>query len=50
MRRFLRDLWLFAKTRRRWWLLPLVVLCVLVAHLAFVLGHPAIAPFLYSIF
>jgi hypothetical protein len=50
MRRFLRDLVRFAIERRKWWLLPLLLVCVVVSLIAVALGHPAVAPFLYSLF
>jgi hypothetical protein len=50
MRRLFRDLWSFARQRRKWWLLPLLLICVLMAQLGWVLAHPVVAPFLYSLF
>jgi hypothetical protein len=47
---FLKDLWLFLKERKKWWLAPLIILIVLIA-LFIVLGSTsALAPFIYSLF
>jgi hypothetical protein len=50
MKRLIRDLWHFALQRKRWWLIPLLFLTVLVGLLGVLLGHPAVAPFLYTVF
>ena len=44
----LSQVWQYAKVRRKWWLLPiLVVLLLLGALLVFT---PALTPFIYAIF
>jgi len=44
------QVWLYVKARRKWWLLPiLVVLLVMGALLVFAQGS-ALAPFIYTIF
>ena len=46
---FLSDLWGFLRNRKKFWLLPLIsVLLILGAFVA--LGSTAIAPFIYSLF
>jgi hypothetical protein len=50
MPRFFRDLIDYAIARRKWWLLPFVVLCILVGLIGFTISHPAVSPFLYSLF
>ncbi|MGC9972519.1 MAG: DUF5989 family protein [Bryobacteraceae bacterium] len=47
---FLSELWLFLKTRKKLWLLPIVVLLVLFGALLLLAQSSAIAPFIYSIF
>lgn len=45
-----KELWAFMKERKKWWLLPLVVVLAAVgALLAFAQGS-ALAPFIYTIF
>jgi drug/metabolite transporter superfamily protein YnfA len=46
---FLSELWLFLKTRKKLWLLPIVVLLVLFGALLLAQSS-AVAPFIYSIF
>lgn len=44
------DLWLFLRIRKKWWLLPLVFLIVLLGIiLVFAQGSP-LAPFIYTVF
>jgi drug/metabolite transporter superfamily protein YnfA len=47
---FLSELWLFLKTRKKLWLLPIVVLLVLFGALLLLAQSSAVAPFIYSIF
>jgi hypothetical protein len=47
---FLRDLWDFLKHRKKFWLLPLIVMLVLLSMLSFLVGGSALAPFIYSLF
>lgn len=44
------DLWAFLKERKKWWLVP-IVLVILILGLIILLGSSsAIAPFIYTIF
>ncbi|MDQ5984327.1 MAG: hypothetical protein CSYNP_00020 [Syntrophus sp. SKADARSKE-3] len=45
----LRDLWNFLKERKKWWLLPMIVMLLLIGFLIFSSGS-AIAPFIYTLF
>jgi hypothetical protein len=47
---FLKDLWHFLKERKKWWLLPLIVLIVLVTVFIVLGSSTALAPFIYSLF
>lgn len=47
---FLRDLWNFLKTRKKFWLLPLIIILLLVGVLVVLTSSSAIAPFIYTIF
>ncbi len=47
---FLRDLWGFLKTRKKFWMIPLIFILVLIGVLILVSSGSALAPFIYSIF
>lgn len=45
-----RDLWLFLRIRKKWWLLPILLLTILLGFiLIFAQGSP-LAPFIYTVF
>jgi hypothetical protein len=46
---FLHDLWVFLKTEKKWWIVPLIVIALLLV-LAIVLGRGSLGPFNYPIF
>jgi len=46
----LQDLWRFLKVRKRWWLLPMVAVLLLVGVLIILSANSAVAPFVYTIF
>jgi hypothetical protein len=47
---FLREFWLFVKTRKKYWLLPILIASALFAALIVLGEGSAIAPFIYAIF
>lgn len=47
---FLKDLWGFLKVRKKFWLLPLIVILLLFGVLIIFTGGSAIAPFIYTLF
>lgn len=47
---FFKDLWLFMKERKKWWLIPFIVIITLMAILIAVGSSSALAPFIYSLF
>jgi hypothetical protein len=47
---FLRDLWDFLRTRKKYWLIPLILILLFFAVLIVLSGGSAIAPFIYTIF
>ena len=47
---FIRDLWGFLKQRKKYWLLPIILILVLFGGLIFFTSGSAIAPFIYTIF
>jgi hypothetical protein len=47
---FLQEFWLFLRTRKKYWLVPLLVLLLLLGALTFFTANSALAPFIYSLF
>ena len=46
----LSELWAFMRVRKKWWLLPLVVVMLAVGMLIAFAQGSALAPFIYTIF
>lgn len=46
----LGELWAFMKVRKKWWLLPILVVMLLVGALLVFAQGSALAPFIYTIF
>ena len=44
------ELWAFMKVRKKWWLLPIIVVLLLVGALLVFAQGSALAPFIYTIF
>jgi hypothetical protein len=44
------ELWAFMKARKKWWLLPLILLMVLIGTLLVFAQGSVLAPFIYTIF
>lgn len=47
---FLRDIWGFLRTRKKFWLLPMLITLLLFGLLLFFTSGTAIAPFIYTLF
>lgn len=47
---FLSDLWGFMKTRKKFWLLPIILVLLLFGVLIVLTSGSAIAPFIYTLF
>ena len=47
---FLAELWTFLKVRKKFWLLPIIVMMVLFGGLVVLTQGSAVAPFIYTIF
>jgi len=47
---FLKELLLFLKTRKKFWLLPLILILLLLAVLIVLTSVSALAPFIYTLF
>ena len=45
-----RELWAFMRVRKKWWLLPIIVLMVVVGALLVFAQSSVLAPFIYTIF
>ncbi len=46
----LKEFWLFLRVRKKWWLLPIIVVMVLLGTLLVFAQGSAVAPFIYTIF
>jgi hypothetical protein len=47
---FLKDFWGFLKTRKKFWLLPIIVTLLLFGALIVLTSGSAVAPFIYTLF
>jgi hypothetical protein len=47
---FLKDMWLFLKERKKFWLAPLIIVLILLGVLIVFGGGSALAPFIYTLF
>jgi hypothetical protein len=46
----LKEIWDFIKHRKRYWMVPIIIILVLVGLLLFLTEGSAIAPFIYTLF
>ena len=47
---FIKEFWEFLKARKKYWLLPIIVVLVLFGGLIVLTQGSAVAPFIYAIF
>ena len=47
---FIREFWNFLKIRKKYWLLPIILVLVLFGGLIVLTQGSAVAPFIYTIF
>jgi hypothetical protein len=47
---FLTELWSFLRVRKKFWLLPILILLALFGALVIVVQGSAVAPFIYTLF
>lgn len=47
---FLREIWMFMRVRKKFWLMPILVMMVLFGGLVVLTKGSAVAPFIYTIF
>jgi len=45
-----KELWAFVRVRKKWWLLPILLVMFLVGALLLFAQGSALAPFIYTIF
>ena len=45
-----RELWAYMRVRKKWWLLPIILVLFLVGLLLVFAQGSALAPFIYTIF
>jgi hypothetical protein len=50
MTEFVLELWAFMKERKKFWLLPIIVVLVLFGALIVLTQGSAVAPFIYTLF
>ncbi len=47
---FIKELWMFLKVRKKFWLLPIFIIMVLFGGLIVLAKGSAVAPFIYTVF
>lgn len=47
---FLREFWAYARTHKKYWLMPILLMLLLVGGLLVLTKGSAVAPFIYTIF
>ncbi|MBL8378256.1 MAG: hypothetical protein JNM79_10330 [Burkholderiales bacterium] len=47
---FIRELWQFLKVRKKFWMLPIIIVMVVLGGLLVLAQGSAIAPFIYTLF
>ena len=47
---FIREFWEFLKVRKKYWLLPIIIVLALFGGLIILSQGSAVAPFIYTIF
>lgn len=50
MTSFLKELWQFLSTRKKLWLLPIIIVMVILGALLIMAQSSVIAPFIYTLF
>ncbi|MEA3492110.1 MAG: DUF5989 family protein [Campylobacterota bacterium] len=47
---FLKELWTFMRVRKKFWLLPIILIMLLLGALIVLAEGSAVAPFIYTLF
>lgn len=50
MKDLIAELWAYMKERKKWWLLPIIIVMLMVGSLLVFAQGSALAPFIYTIF
>jgi len=50
MTEFWKDLWLFMRERKKFWMAPIIIVMVLLGGLIILAQGSAVAPFIYTLF
>lgn len=50
MAEFLNEMWAFMRARKKFWLLPIVIVLLLLGGLLVLAQGSAVAPFIYTLF
>jgi len=50
MLEFMQDLWQFLKVRKKFWMLPIIIILVLLGALVVASQQSALATFIYTLF
>jgi len=45
-----REIWLFLRVRKKWWLLPIILIIALLGLILVFAQGSALAPFIYTVF
>lgn len=46
----IKDLWVFMRVRKKFWLAPIIIILVLLGGLLILAQGSAVAPFIYTLF
>ncbi len=47
---FLKELWMYMRSRKKYWLLPVLIVMLLLGGLLVLAQGSAVAPFIYTLF
>lgn len=50
MKDLIKELWMFMKVRKKFWLLPIIFVLLLLGGLLMLAQGSAVAPFIYTLF
>ena len=46
----IKEFWVFLKVRKKWWLLPIIIILLFLGALIIFTESSAVAPFIYTLF
>ena len=47
---FLKELWIFLRARKKFWLMPIIIVMIILGGLLILAQGSVIAPFIYTLF